>query len=86
MHHAEGENFPIPPMHGFEVYGDTRVFAMVKLTREGIYIGPTEIVDCLPEDVKDGMKVKMVLRKFRREANGNWAYRFMFAPADEDLS
>jgi uncharacterized OB-fold protein len=55
---------------------------MVKLTQEGIYIGPTEIVDCPPEKVKDGMKVKMVLRKFRRESNGNWMYGFMWTPAE----
>jgi uncharacterized OB-fold protein len=83
VHHTEGENFPIPPIQGFEVYGDTRVFAMVKLTREGIYIGPTEIVDCLPEEVKDGMKVKLALRKVRRESNGNWQYRFMWTLAEE---
>jgi uncharacterized OB-fold protein len=82
VHHAEGQNFPIQPLHGFEVYGDTRIFAMVKLIKEGIYIGPTEIVDCPPEKVKDGMKVKMVLRKFRRETNGNWMYGFMWAPAE----
>jgi uncharacterized OB-fold protein len=55
---------------------------MVKLIKEGIYIGPTEIVDCPPEEVKDGMKVKMVLRKFRREPNGNWMYGFMWAAAE----
>ena len=82
VHHAEGENFSIPPLQGFEVYGDNRIFAMVKLTKEGIYIGPTEIVDCPPEKVKDGMKVKLVVRKFRREANGNWIYGFMWAPAE----
>lgn len=82
VHHAEGQNFPIQPLHGFEVYGDTRIFAMVKLIKEGIYIGPTEIVDCPPEKAKDGMKVKMVLRKFRRESNGNWMYGFIWAPAE----
>ena len=83
VHHTEAENYPIPPIQGFEVYGDTRIFAVVKLARENIYIGATDIVDCLPEDVKDGMKVKLVLRKCRREANGNWSYRFMWAPDDE---
>jgi hypothetical protein len=28
------------------------------------------------------MKVKLVLRKFRRESNGNWNYGFMWAPAE----
>ncbi len=83
IHHAEAEHFPIQPLHGFEVYGDTRILAMVKLPKEGIFIGPTEIVDCNPEEVRDGMKVKMVLRKFRREPNGNWMYGYMWAPAEK---
>jgi uncharacterized OB-fold protein len=79
---VEGKNFPLSMLQGFEVYGDTRIFAMVKLTKEGIYIGPTDLVDCPPEKVKDGMKVKMVLRKLRREPNGNWMYGFMWTPAE----
>lgn len=82
IHHMETEHFPIQPLHGFEVYGDTRILAMVKLPKEEIYIGPTEIVDCTPEEVRDGMKVKMVLRKLRREPNGNWMYGYMWAPAE----
>ena len=80
VHHSEGKRFPIQAMHGYEIYGDTRIFAMVKL-KEGIYIGPTELVDCRPEDVRDGMKVRMVTRKLRREPNGNWMYGFMWTPA-----
>jgi uncharacterized OB-fold protein len=83
VHHVEAENWPIQPLHGFEVYGDTRVYAMVKLIKEGIFIGPTEIVDCTPDQITDGMKVKLVLRKLRRESNGNWQYGFMWAPTHE---
>ncbi len=82
VHFPEEKRYMIPPIQGFEVYGDTRIYAMVKLP-EGVYIGPTEIVDCRPEQVKNGMKVKMVTRKFRRESNGNWAYGFMWTPSEE---
>ena len=78
----EEKRYMIPPLQGFEVYGDTRIYAMVKLP-EGVYIGPTEIVDCNPDQVKNGMKVRMVTRKFRRESNGNWSYGFMWAPVKD---
>lgn len=77
--HTEAAKHPSPPLQGFEVYGDSRIFAMIKL-KEGVYIGPTEIVDCAPEQVQDGMKVKMVTRKLRRESNGNWMYGYMWIP------
>ena len=82
VHFPEENRYTIPPLQGFEVYGDTRIYAMVKLP-EGVYIGPTEIVDCRPEQVRNGMKVKMVTRKFRRESNGNWMYGFMWTPAED---
>jgi uncharacterized OB-fold protein len=83
MHFAESENWMSPPLHGFEVYGDTRIFAMVRLIKEGTYIGPTEIVDIRPEQARDGMKVKLALRKLRREQNGNWFYGYMWVPAED---
>ena len=73
---------PLPVMQGYEVYGDSRIFAMIKL-KEGVYVGPTEIVDCDPEQAKNGMKVKMATRKLRRESNGNWMYGYMWVPAEE---
>ncbi len=76
VHFAEATHYPIPPLQGFEVYGDSRIYALVKL-KEGVYVGPTEIVDCRPEEVRDGRKVKMVTRKLRRESNGNWMYGYM---------
>ena len=78
---AEARNFPFDPLHGYEVYGDTRIHAMIKL-KEGVYVGPTEIVDCTPAQAKEGMKVKMVTRKLRRESNGNWMYGYMWIPAE----
>ena len=79
---ATGGYPPIPPLHGYEVYGDSRIYAMVKV-KEGVYIGPTEIVDCRPEQIREGMKVKMVTRKLRRESNGNWMYGYMWVPAEK---
>ena len=79
---VEATKFPYPLLQGFEVYGDSRIHAMVKL-KEGVYIGPTEIVDCPPEQIKEGMKVKMVTRKLRRESNGNWMYGYMWVRAEE---
>lgn len=81
VHFAEAARYPIPPLHGYEVYGDSRIYALVKL-KEGVYIGPTEIADCSPEQVRDGMRVKMVTRKLRRESNGNWMYGYMWVPAE----
>lgn len=79
---AETSKFPYPVLQGYEVYGDSRIHAMIKL-KEGVYLGPTEIVDCSPEQIKEGMKVKMVTRKLRRESNGNWMYGYMWVPAQE---
>ena len=79
---AEATKYPYAPLQGYEVYGDSRIHAMVRL-KEGVYIGPTEIVDCPPEQIGDGMKVKMVTRKLRRESNGNWMYGYMWVRAEE---
>lgn len=39
-----------------------------------------DIVDCSPEQIKEGLRVEMVLRKWRRETNGNYMYGFKFRP------
>jgi uncharacterized OB-fold protein len=68
------------PLMGTEVYGrERRIVAAVKL-KEGVVITPTEIVDCSPEEVKEGMKVRLVVRKLRRANNGNWLYGYMWTP------
>jgi len=81
VHHAGQLAFSGPPVEGFEVYGGARVFAFVELP-EGVYVGATDLVDCPPDKVKDGMSVHMALRKLRREANGNWQYGYMWVPAE----
>jgi uncharacterized OB-fold protein len=73
----------VPPVQGYEVYGDTRILAVIKLP-EGVHVGGTELIDYPPEKVRDGMKVRMVLRKLRREQNGNWQYGFMWAPDESE--
>jgi uncharacterized OB-fold protein len=73
----------VPPVQGYEVYGDTRILAVIKLP-EGVHVGGTELIDHPPEKVRDGMKVRMVLRKLRREQNGNWQYGFMWAPDESE--
>jgi len=79
VHHHGQLAWYVPPVQGFEVYGDSRVLAVVKLP-EGVYVGGTDLVDCPPEKAKDGLKVRMALRKLRREQNGNWQYGYMWVP------
>jgi len=83
-HHYGELAWHLVPLNGYEVYGDDRVIGMVKLP-EDVYVGGTDIVDCPPEKVKDGMKVKKVLRKLRREQNGNWQYGYMWVPLDPQV-
>lgn len=71
----------VPAMQGFGVYGEQRIMAVVKLP-EGVYVGPTDIVDAPIEKVRDGMRVRKVLRKLRREQNGNWEYGYMWVPQE----
>ncbi|MDH5442765.1 MAG: OB-fold domain-containing protein [Hadesarchaea archaeon] len=71
------------PLMGMHVYGrDRRIIASVKL-KEGVCIMPTELVDCKLEEVKEGMKVRLVVRKLRRANNGNWLYGYMWTPIKE---
>lgn len=85
VHHYGQLAWYVPPLQGFEVYGGSRVLAVVKLP-ENVYVGGTDIVDCPPEQVLDGMKVRMVLRKLRREQNGNWQYGYMWVPTNPPVS
>ena len=80
-HHVGQLPWYVPPVGGFEVYGDTRTMALVRL-QEGVYVGPTDVVDCPPEKIRDGMRLRKVFRKLRREGNGNWQYGFMWIPDD----
>jgi uncharacterized OB-fold protein len=78
----ESEQSPFEPLQGYEVYGDSRIMAIIKL-EEGVYVGPTEIVDCPLGEAKEGLRVKMVTRKLRRESNGNWMYGYMWVAAKD---
>lgn len=60
-------------------YGEKmpRYNVMIKLD-DGIHI-MSEVVDAKePEKIVVGSRVKMVVKKLRREANGNWLYGFKF--------
>lgn len=61
-------------------YGDwaPRIIVTVQLD-DGVMI-LTEIVDAALEEVKKGTRVRMVLRKHKREETGGWMYGFMFTP------
>ncbi len=61
-------------------YGEQRprIPTVVKLT-DGVHVF-TEIIETSPEEVYDGMAVKMVLRKQKRESNSNWTYGYKFIP------
>jgi uncharacterized OB-fold protein len=43
-----------------------------------------DVVDAAIEDVRDGTPVELVVRKVRRETNGNVLYSFKFRPSAED--
>lgn len=71
----------VPAMQGFGVYAGQRIQAVVRLP-EGLYVGPTDVVDCPLEKARDGMKLRKALRKLRREQNGNWEYGYMWVPEE----
>lgn len=55
-----------------------RVPAVIRLN-DGVHI-LSEVIETSPQDVYDGMPVRMVLRKQKRESNSNWMYGFKFVP------
>lgn len=59
----------------------TRQIALVRLD-DGIHI-ETEIVDVASDQSKPGLRVRLVLRKMRRESNGNEMYGYKFTPIQE---
>jgi len=56
-----------------------RVSALIELD-DGVHIF-SEIVEAEPEEIQDGMRVEVVVRKHRRESNGNWFYAYKFVLA-----
>jgi uncharacterized OB-fold protein len=61
---------------GYGEYGLGRVPAVIKLDDGPCVL--SEVIECPPQEVKDGMKVRMVVRKQKRETNGNWMYGYKF--------
>lgn len=55
-----------------------RLVGIIRLD-DGIHV-EGEFVDATEAEVQPGARVRMVLRKQRRESNGNWMYGFKFAP------
>ena len=81
VHHYGPMVWHLDPIQGFGVYGLDRILAVVKLEgEEDTYIAPTDVVDCEPDKVQNGMRLRMTFRKLRREPNGNWNYGFMWTP------
>ena len=72
--------WPQPGITRLSGYEDLppRFVGMVKLD-DGIHI-ETEIVGVTPEQAKPELRVRLVLRKLRRETNGNETYGYKFAP------
>ncbi|MFH0843959.1 MAG: OB-fold domain-containing protein [Pseudomonadota bacterium] len=65
--------------HGEDV---PKPFAVIELDGGPCLI--TDIVECEPEDLKEGLRVELVLRKWRRETNGNYMYGYKFCPVIEE--
>ena len=69
---------PALPLTGYSDLG-TRVPAVVRLD-DGLDV-LAEIIGIEPKNVKPDMKVRMVVHKLRRAADGNWQYGYKFVPA-----
>lgn len=61
-------------------YGDYAPRIIVTITLDDGITVLSEIVDARPEEIERGTRVKMVLRKHKREETGAWTYGFMFTP------
>jgi uncharacterized OB-fold protein len=68
------ENMGYPVMG----YGDWAPRMIVTILLDDGITVLSEIVDASPEEVHKGSRVKMVLRKHKREETGGWMYGFMF--------
>lgn len=62
--------------HGEEV---PKPLAVVRMGENGPCV-VSDVVDCDVEQVKEGLGVELVLRKWRRESNGNYMYGYKFRP------
>lgn len=75
---CKGTDFSPLMGHAEEV---PKTFGVIRL-EGGPYV-IADIVDCDADSVTDGLKVEMVLRKWRRETNGNYMYGYKFRPISE---
>lgn len=59
-------------------YGEQvpRVAAIIRLD-DGLHV-LSEVIDAPPEAIEDGMGVRLVVRKQKRESNSNWMYGYKF--------
>lgn len=64
--------------HGEEI---PKPFAVIELDGGPFVVG--DVVDCDVGALKEGIRVKLVLRKWRRESNGNYMYGYKFQPLAE---
>lgn len=70
---------PYTSLNGTQLFGaGNRVVAMIRLD-DGLHVW-SDLEDCDPKKVKVGMRVRMVVRKWMRESNGNWLYGYRFVP------
>ncbi len=65
------------PAVGYEDIDD-RIIAIIRLD-DGIHV-ISEVVDISPGEVHNGQRVRMVVRRHKREDTGNWCYGFKFTP------
>lgn len=75
--------WPQPGITRLSGYEDLppRFVGMIRLD-DGLHI-ETEIVGVGPEQAKPDLRVRLVLRKMRRETNGSEMYGYKFAPIHE---
>lgn len=59
-----------------------QIRALIRLTDGPVLMA--DVVDATVEDVREGTAVELVVRKVRRETNGNVLYSFKFRPCAED--
>lgn len=68
---------PFTDPNGTHLFGKgNRIIAMVKLD-DGLHVW-SDLEDYSPEKAKVGMRVRIVLRRWMRESNGNWQYGYGF--------
>ena len=65
-----------------EIIPSTPVVVRLK---DGIHI-VSQVIDTEPDEVYDGMPVRMVVRKHKRESNSNWMYGYKFVPVRQKES